>query len=158
MRRSDRQISDRIIIDHIIRSCPVCRLGLSYDDQPYIVPLCFGYDGRALYFHGATEGRKIDMIKKNSKVCFEFDIPGKIITGDQACKWGMLYESVIGFGTAMILERLELKTAGLNHIMDRYSHETWTFPENMLDKTIVVRVEIAEISGKTRTIDIVPPI
>ena len=152
MRRSDRKISDRKTIDHIIRRCTVCRLGLSFDGQPYIVPLCFGYDGRSLYFHGATEGQKIDMIKKNNNVCFEFDTPGKIITGDQACKWGMLYESVIGFGTASILERTELKREGLNHIMGQYSGKTWTFPDDTLEKTIVIRVEITEISGKARTI------
>ena len=157
MRRSDRKITDRKKLDHIIERCTVCRLGMSFDGQPYIVPLSFGYDGKALYFHGATEGRKIDMIKKNDKVCFEFDIPGKIITGTQACKCGMLYESVIGFGTAMILEKEKQKREGLNHIMRQYTRKTWTFPDDMLEKTIVVRVEISEISGKARATGIVPP-
>jgi len=150
MRRSDRRINDRRTIDDIIGRCRVCRLGLSHDGQPYIVPVCFGYDGHALYFHAATEGRKIDILKKNKRVCFEFDIPGDVITGDQACDWGMTYESVIGSGTAEILETAELKREGLAYIMSQYSKANRTFPEEMLKKTLVVRVEVAEISGKAR--------
>jgi nitroimidazol reductase NimA-like FMN-containing flavoprotein (pyridoxamine 5'-phosphate oxidase superfamily) len=68
MRRSEREIKDRAVIDAIIRQCLVCRLGLSDGEEPYIVPLCFGYDGEALYVHSASDGRKIDILRKNSRV------------------------------------------------------------------------------------------
>jgi nitroimidazol reductase NimA-like FMN-containing flavoprotein (pyridoxamine 5'-phosphate oxidase superfamily) len=47
MRRTEKEIG-RAEIDAIIRRSQVCRLGLSDQGEPYVVPLCFGYDGQAL--------------------------------------------------------------------------------------------------------------
>ena len=148
MRRSDREITDRKDIDGIIRRCRVCHLAMCDASQPYVVPLNFGYDGCFLYFHAAREGRKIDMIRRNPRVCFEFDILHDIITSEQACNWGATYESVIGSGTAEILDTLEAKNDALVWIMRQYGSDTWDFTEQMLHKTLVLRVQILEISGK----------
>ena len=83
-------------MDGIIKRCRVCHLALCDDGQPYVVPLSFGYDGEYLYFHAAREGRKIDIIKKNHRVGFEFDILQEIVKSEDACSWGAKYESVIG--------------------------------------------------------------
>ena len=107
MRRNEREIKGRKDIDDIIKRCRVCHLAMCDDGQPYIVPLNFGYDGGFLYFHAAPEGRKIDIIKRNNRVGFEFDILHDIVTAEQACKWGAKYESVMGSGTAEIVDDLE---------------------------------------------------
>jgi hypothetical protein len=120
------------------------------DGQPYIVPLNFGYDGRFLFFHTAPEGRKIDIIKRNNRVGFEFDILHDIVTAEQACKWGAKYESVMGSGTAEIVDDLEAKKEALQLIMRQYGNGTWDFKEEILKKTLVLRVRILEISGKAR--------
>jgi hypothetical protein len=120
------------------------------DGQPYVVPLSFGYDGRFLYFHAAREGRKIGMIRRNHRVCFEFDILHDIITSEQACSWSATFESVIGSGTAEILETLEAKKDALVVIMRQYGSGTSDFSEKILNKTLVLRVQIVEISGKAR--------
>lgn len=57
MRRSEREIKDRKVIDDMIRRSRVCRLAMCDEDRPYVVPLNFGYDGSFLYFHAAQEGR-----------------------------------------------------------------------------------------------------
>ena len=150
MRRNDRGITDRKDIDGIIRRCRVCHLAMCDGSQPYVVPLSFGYDGRFLYFHTAREGRKIDIIKRNNRVCFEFDILHDIITSEQACSWGAKYESVIGSGTAEILDTLEAKSNALEWIMRQYGSGTGDFTEKMLNKILVLRVQILEISGKSR--------
>ena len=62
VRRDDKEIASRSEIDDIIRGCKVCHLGLAVDGEPYIVPVSFGYDGEAVYFHTAPEGKKIDFI------------------------------------------------------------------------------------------------
>jgi hypothetical protein len=118
--------------------------------QPYVVPLNFGYDGCFLYFHAAREGRKIDIIRRNNRVCFEFDVLHDIITSEQACSWGAKYESVIGSGTAEILDTLEAKSNALEWIMRQYGSGIWDFTEKMLNKTLVLRVQVLEISGKAR--------
>jgi uncharacterized protein len=151
MRRSDRQITDRNAIDGIIMQCTVCRLGMSDNGQPYIVPLSFGYDGRFLYVHAALAGRKVDILKQNNRVCFEFDRLLEVTTADQACNWSMKYESVIGFGVAEMVEDADVKTAALNCIMRQYSSGDWTFTEQALSSTAVYRISIEEISGKARS-------
>ena len=150
MRRNEREIKDRKDIDDIIKRCRVCRLAMCDDGQPYIVPLNFGYDGRFLFFHTAPEGRKIDIIKRNNRVGFEFDILHDIVTAEQACKWGAKYESVMGSGTAEIVDDLEAKKEALQLIMRQYGNGTWDFKEEILKKTLVLRVRILEISGKAR--------
>ncbi|TWJ32625.1 pyridoxamine 5'-phosphate oxidase family protein [Geobacter argillaceus] len=150
MRRKDRHISDRDAIDDIIGRCRVCRLGLCDDGQPYVVPLSFGYDGQCLYVHAAAEGRKIDILRRNNRVCFEFDILEEVISADQACNWGMRYESVIGSGVAEIMTDSDAKRAALDRIMQQYSSDRWTFDEQALAGTLVVCIRIEEVSGKAR--------
>jgi nitroimidazol reductase NimA-like FMN-containing flavoprotein (pyridoxamine 5'-phosphate oxidase superfamily) len=148
MRKKDREIKDREAIDGIIRRCRVCHLAMCDDGQPYIVPLNFGYDGEFLYFHAASEGRKIDIIKRNNRVGFEFDILHEIVKAEQACKWGAKYESVIGSGTAAIVDDLGVKKVALKCIMRQYGSDATDFPENVMRKTLILRVQILEISGK----------
>jgi len=150
MRRQEREITDRGAIDAIIRRCRVCRLGLSDDGQPYVVPLSFGYDGTHIYFHAAHEGRKVDILKRNSRVCFEFDLLEELISADKACNWSMRYQSVIGFGSAEFVTEPGAKIAALNCVMDQYSGRSWTFGEQEVAATLVVRVRIDEIGGKAR--------
>jgi nitroimidazol reductase NimA-like FMN-containing flavoprotein (pyridoxamine 5'-phosphate oxidase superfamily) len=148
MRRSEREIKDKTVIDTIIRQCLVCRLGLSDGEEPYIVPLCFGYDGQALYFHSASNGRKIDILRKNSRVCFEFDIPEGMREAEQGCRWGIKYRSVIGFGTAEIVDDQECKRRALKIMMAQYSDKGYIFPEDIVTKTAVIKVVIARVTGK----------
>ena len=148
MRRREREIKDREVIDAIIRRCQVCRLGLSDGEEPYIVPLCFGYDGEALYFHSASEGRKIDILRKNGRVCFEFDIPEGMREAEQGCRWGIKYRSVIGFGTAEMVDDQEGKKKALEIVMAQYSGKKYVFPEDVVAKTAVIKVVIARVTGK----------
>jgi len=148
LRRSKDEIKERAEIDAIIRKSRVCRLGLCDGEEPYIVPLCFGYDGKALYFHSATEGRKIDVIRKNNRVCVEFDIPGEMKESEQGCKWGITYRSVIGFGAAEIVDDGEAKREALAILMAQYSDKNYTFPDDLVTKTAVIKVIIARITGK----------
>jgi uncharacterized protein len=148
MRRSEREIKDRTAIDAIIRQSQVCRLGLSDGEEPYVVPLCFGYDGEALYFHSASDGRKIDILRKNSRVCFEFDIPEGMREAEEGCRWGIKYRCVIGFGTAEIVDNQEGKKSALRIIMAQYSGKEYIFPEDIVAKTAIIKVVIARVTGK----------
>ena len=150
MRRNDREIRDRNDIDGIIKNCKVCHLAMCDESQPYVVPLSFGYDGCFLYFHSAMAGRKIDIIKRNNRVCFEFDILDEILTSEQACRWGAKYKSVIGSGTVEILDTLDAKREALEWIMHQYGSGTWDFDEKILNQILVLRVQILEINGKAR--------
>jgi len=148
MRRKDKEITEREVIDSIIAESKVCRLGLSDDDGPYIVPLSFGYDGSSLYFHSFPKGKKIDILRKNGRVCFEFDSDGDPIPSDKACNWNVRYKSVIGSGEARFIEDSDEKLRALEIIMRNYSEQSFEYPEKEVEKTAVLRVDIETITGK----------
>ena len=148
MRRKEKEITEEAAIEAIIKKSLVCRLALSDDNSPYIVPLCFGYRDKVLYFHGSLKGKKADIIKKNQKVCFEFDINTEIVKAEDACHWSMKYRSVIGFGKALLLKDLDEKRKALNIIMGQYSDRTFQFNDATLKKMGVIKVEIESMSGK----------
>lgn len=148
MRNKDQEITDRGAIDGIIAHAQVVRLGLADGDQPYVVPMCFGYDGTSLYLHCASEGMKLDILKKNPKICFEIESDVALETGKAACDWGMTYRSVIGFGTATFLSDIEEKKAALNIIVKQYSDQPLALPDKAVEKTTVLRIDIESITGK----------
>lgn len=148
MRRHEKEIIDTGEIESIIRRSSVCRLALCDDGTPYIVPMCFGYDGGKLYFHSAAEGLKLDMIRRNPKVCFEFDIDVELVPNENNCSIGMKYRSVIGFGTAMIIKGADEIKTGLEAIVRQYGSEPSPYPEEIIRKIVVIRIDIESMSGK----------
>jgi len=148
MRRKEKEITEESDIESIIKRSLVCRLALSDGDKPYIVPLCFGYKDKALYFHGAYEGRKMDILKKNQMVCFEFDIDTEIIEAENPCHWSMKYLSVIVFGKAVFLESFDEKKKAIDIIMSQYSDREFQFPDIAIERTAVIKVEIERMTGK----------
>jgi nitroimidazol reductase NimA-like FMN-containing flavoprotein (pyridoxamine 5'-phosphate oxidase superfamily) len=148
MRQAEREIKDRGMIDDLMKRAVVCHLGMVDGDEPYIVPMNFGYDGKSLFFHCAKEGRKIDILRRNDKVCFEVDLDTEVVKGDVACKWSMRYRSVEGVGRAVMVHDAEGKRHGLNLIMSHYSKGPFEYAERGFDLALVIRVDIESISGK----------
>jgi nitroimidazol reductase NimA-like FMN-containing flavoprotein (pyridoxamine 5'-phosphate oxidase superfamily) len=148
MRRKDKEIKDPAAIEALIRRARVCRLAMCEDNHPYVVPLCFGYKENTLYFHSASEGRKVDILKKNSGVCFEVDLDQELVQAPEACKWGMKYRSVIGFGKASFVEDPGEKKRALDLIMEHYGGRSFPYREASLGTILVVKVEIESMTGK----------
>ncbi|MGD2173935.1 MAG: pyridoxamine 5'-phosphate oxidase family protein [Candidatus Brocadiaceae bacterium] len=136
-------------IEKVIRSAPVCRLGLADGTQPYVVPLCFGYEEETLYFHSAPRGRKLDIIRRNNSVCLQFDADVELVRRSEACKWGVRYRSVIAFGKAVVVEDTDEKIHALDLIMHHYSGREWEFSPEVVRRTTVVRVDIEHMTGKS---------
>jgi nitroimidazol reductase NimA-like FMN-containing flavoprotein (pyridoxamine 5'-phosphate oxidase superfamily) len=150
MRRDDREITDRNKIDQIISRCKVCRIALCDEGQPYVLPLNFGYDGKYLYFHSANDGKKIEIINKNNRIGFEFDIFHEIIKAESPCKWGAKYESVVGTGIIEFIESHKEKTTALECILSQYGGSFNQFKLSNISSVSVFRVNIVSISGKEK--------
>ena len=148
MRKKDKEITDIDEIERIIRRAICCRIGLVDNDEPYVVPVSFGYERNALYFHGASEGHKIELIKKNNKVCFEIDTDVAVVKAEKPCQWTMRYRSVIGMGRAHILESAKEKAHGLELLMRHYTEGDFSFPKSEPGSVLVVRIDIENITGK----------
>ncbi len=149
MRRRDKEIKDLAIIEGILKEAKVCRIALCDNNKPYIVPMNFGHKDKYIYLHSATEGLKIDILNKNNNICFEVDIKNEIVKSKIACNWGMKYYSVIGSGKAYFIEDIKEKKNALDIIMQKYSDkESFEYSKSALDKTIVIKAELTEITGK----------
>jgi len=148
MRRHEKEITDKAKVEDVIQRAKVCRLGLCDQDQPYVVPLCFGYENGTLYCHSAPEGRKLDMVRSNPKVCFELDVDQEFAPNDEACKWSLRYRSVIGFGTATVVEVPAAKRRGLDVIMAHYADGPFTYEDQAIDRTVVIQVAVEHMTGK----------
>ena len=155
MRRKDREVLDEVKIDEFIRNCDCCRIGF-YDkenNEVYIVPLNFGYSNvdnkKVFYFHGAKEGRKIELISKTKKVSFEMDSNHELIVGKMACNYSERYQSVMGTGLISFVEDKDEKIAALNEIMFQSTgKKDWEFPEPMLNAVAVFKIEVTSLSCK----------
>jgi len=148
MRRGEREIRDEAGIQEILEQGHVCRLGLFDGQYPYVVPMNYGYRKGCLYVHSAPEGRKIDILKKNNRVCIEVDVDCRIVRGDAPCRWAAKYRSVIGFGRARIVDDESGKKAGLDAIMAHYGGQEGLYDDQSLQRTCVIEVAIERMTGK----------
>jgi len=148
MRRKEKEILGREEMESIISKADVCRLGLSVDNIPYIVPLNFGYRDNCLYFHTPKVGKKMDMIKTNNRVCFEMDIDHEVVRAENPCDSSMKFRSVIGYGRASLLDEIEEKRRALDIIVEHYSGQVNEYKEKMVDHLSVIKVQVESMTGK----------
>jgi nitroimidazol reductase NimA-like FMN-containing flavoprotein (pyridoxamine 5'-phosphate oxidase superfamily) len=148
MRRHDKEITSRDEIEAIIEKSSVCRLAMIDGNEPYVVPLNFGYLNNQLFFHSASQGRKLDVLRANNRVCFEFDIDHQVVEGEQACKWGFRYQSVIGTGTVFFIDEQQAKQRAFKVIMEHYSDRAFEFDPRLVEQTVVFGVAIDAMTGK----------
>jgi len=156
MRRQDREITDNNEKIDIIKKCKVCRVALSDNNVPYIVPLNFGYtfenDTLALFFHSALEGKKLDILKNNNTACFEVDCDTALVEGEAACNYGYAFKSVIGFGKISMLENPDDKMFGLNIIMKHQTDKktVYEFTQEQVQRVCVYTMVVDSFTGKQR--------
>ncbi|MDD3221825.1 MAG: pyridoxamine 5'-phosphate oxidase family protein [Clostridia bacterium] len=152
MRRKDREIKDLEMIKEIMAKCDCVRLGFQDAEGLYIVPLNFGFteeDGEwTIYCHGAAAGRKGDCIRESGYAAFEMDTKHELVTGEAACKYSYLYESIIGDGTIEMIEDIEEKKAGLEIVMNHYDKGDWEFNEMILKMVGVFKLKVKNLSCK----------
>ena len=155
MRRKDREIKDIDVIESIISRCDVCRVAFANNNMPYMVTMNFGYEsGRppSLYFHCATEGRKLEMAALNNLVCFEMDTDHELYRGEKACDWGMKFSSVVGYGRIEVVNKEEERQRGLGMIMNHYGGEgSYEYNKKVLANTLVLKIGISDMSAKVKS-------
>lgn len=152
MRRKDKEIVDEKAMVSIIGKAIICRVAMCWQDGPYVIPMNFGYRDNYIYLHSAREGRKLDILQNNDKVCIEFDVDVELVKSQKACKTSMEYKSVLIFGKAIILKDITEKKRALDIIMHHYYYRTspsvFHYPEDALEKVIIIKVKIENMTGK----------
>lgn len=155
VRRSDREIGDKESLEAILREADSCRLAFAVGGEPYVVAMSYGYSWEgalpALFFHSAREGRKLDMMRANRRVCLQLDSGHELVRGEKACGWGMRFASLLGYGTLCELEAPLERRAALDRIMAHYGWEgPGDYSPPAIDAVAVLRLDLEELSGKRR--------
>ena len=147
-------VTDPEQIRHILDTAKVLHLGLAVDNEAYVVPMNYGCtmeDGKlTLYLHSAVKGKKLDMIQANSKVFFELDCDRMPFEGRVACQYGMVYSSIMGRGTATIVENPEEKMQAMSILMKTQTGKDFTFNERLVSIVTVIRIDVQEYTAKHR--------
>ncbi len=154
MTRREREVTDINEIIRILDTAKVVHVGMCLDGEPYVVPMNYGYimdNGKlVLYLHGAKTGKKIDMMVQNPRVHFEMDCEIVPFEGDIACRYGISYSSVMGRGTAEIIEDVEEKKAALAFLMKTQTGRDFVFEDKMTSFVSVIKITADEFTAKHR--------
>ena len=154
MTKRERQITDPEQIRHILDTGKVLRLGLAVDNEPYVVPMNYGYtleDGKlVLYLHSAVRGKKLDMIRKNPRVFFETDCDLMPFEGRVPCQYGLAYSSIMGRGEAAIVEDVEEKKQAMSILMKTQTGKDFVFEDRLVSIVTVIRIDVSEYTAKHR--------
>lgn len=154
----ERMVTDIDKIKEILDRSKIVHLGMVDGDEPYIVPMNYGYtleDGKlTLWLHCAKRGRKLDVIRKNPKVFVEMECDLKPFDGDIACRYGLSYSSIMGRGTAEIVEDIEVKKAALTHLMTTQTGKHFEFEDKMAAIVSIIKVDVSEYTAKHRPVEL----
>ena len=156
MTKRERQITDLNQIKAILDTAKVLNLGLAVNNMPYVVPMNYGYvmDGEKLtiYLHSAVRGKKLDMIRENPNVFFSLDCDRVPFEGIMPCQYGLAYSSVMGQGTAAVVEDVEEKKQAMTVLMKTQTGKDFAFEDRLVSMVAVVRIDVSEYTAKHRPI------
>lgn len=157
MRRKDREITDREEILGILTRARVLHLGINGEERPYVVPLHYGLvwpEGElpVFYVHCAREGKKLELLRRDARVFVEIDTPGELVSGgEQPCRYGALFESVMCSARAEILAEGEEKCEALRVLMKTQTGRDFTITPAMAAPVCVIRLRAETLSAKRRS-------
>ena len=147
-------VTDPEQICHILDTAKVLYLGLSVNDDPYVIPMNYGYrleEGKlTLYLHSAVKGRKLDMMTANPRVSFALDCDREPFEGRVPCQYGLVYSSVAGKGTATIVDDVEEKKQAMSLLMKTQTGKDFTFEDRLVTVVSVIRIDVDEFTAKHR--------
>ena len=156
MTKRERQITDPDKILEILDKAKVLRLGLCADNEPYVVPMNYGYvfeEGKlVLYLHSAVRGKKLDMLRQNPRVFFELDCDLMPFEGRVPCQYGLAYSSVMGRGTGSIVEDVEEKKRAMSVLMKTQTGKDFSFEDRLVSMVAVIRIDVTEYTAKHRPV------
>ena len=158
MRRHDREIKDPSIILDIIHSLPFGHLAMNDAGKPYGVTMNYLSEldadrNAVLYFHGAKEGRKAEILARDPHVYFfaERDDGPKVIVRPNGNKSVTnLYVSVSGEGMMELLEDAAEKRRVLLAMANAFSEEPFeSLPDAVVEMTAVWKLVLHGVTGKS---------
>lgn len=158
MRRKEREVTDIEEIKQILAEGEVLHIALNDGVYPYILPVNYGFtmqDGAlTIFFHGAKEGTKNQLIARDPHVSFEVDCRHQLVPpkGTEACTASYGYASVIGQGIVEKAADAE-KEEYLTEILAHYGIRTMEFHPARVANTAVYKIVVKNYTAKCRKTD-----
>jgi uncharacterized protein len=150
MRRAEREITDQGALEEVLQGADLLYLALRSEPAPYVFPVCFGHDAGMLYVHGAHAGTKIDILRHHPVVGFSACTPMTVTGGPAPCDFSAAARSVVGTGTARIVEDDEERRRALDAIMRHYGvGGPFVYKAGPLARTSVIAIHIDSLHGKS---------
>ena len=115
-----REVLDKNKIDAFLQQARIGHLGMVDGHLPYVVPFNFVWTNGVLYFHGATGGRRNQVMEENPEVCFTVCDEYGTITNPVPAKTDTAYMSVMVFGKAQPILDLNEATHMLQEMINKY--------------------------------------
>lgn len=150
LRREDRRLDDAAAMALLKRGEYGILSTLDKNNRPYGIPVNYVVMEESIFFHCATEGRKLENITANNGASF-------CVVGETELipeKFSTRYESVVASGNADVIENNELKKKALRALVAKYAPNHVSAGDAYIDKlmgrTAVVRVSIENLAGKAR--------
>ena len=136
-------------VETLVKQQLVGRIGCHAKDVTYVVPISYAYDGAYIYGH-TFEGMKVDMMRKNPKVCFQVDDTTDLANWQSAVLWGEFEELAEGPERMLALHKLTERRLPLISSETMHLTSQWPFRDEDVSKIsgIVFRIRVTEKTGR----------
>jgi len=143
-------LSKKEEMEKIINEAQVCYLGMSKDNNPYVLPMNFAYDAETFYLHSAPESHKLEVLKANPNVCININTGNELFHRHKevGCSWGMKFKSLNVFGKAGFIDEYAEKYRVMQLFMVKFSGESYEFSEPSIRNVAIIKVTVEKMTGK----------
>jgi nitroimidazol reductase NimA-like FMN-containing flavoprotein (pyridoxamine 5'-phosphate oxidase superfamily) len=125
---------------HLLRKGRIGRLGCIADDEPYVVPVNYVFNGECAYLH-SLPGHKIEAMRKRPRVCLQVD------EIEDETNW----KSVLAFGTYEEITERDERAEALNHLLSSFSRltpvESLIVEDAGAPAPVVFRIRVNRLTG-----------
>jgi len=149
MRRKDKEITNQEEILDILQTGELITIAMQDETEPYQVIMNYGFDGKYIYLHGAKEGRKMEIIEKNPRICFSIYLDYKLAGKKGTAEVTARYRSVIGYGKTKVIEDFEEKKEAVDILLKQADAGTVAeIPDIAIKSVAILKIEIETMTGK----------
>ncbi len=151
MRLKEKEITDRREIEEILKKEKICYLAMADGDTPYVIPTTYGFGEGHIFMHSSKEGRKMEVIRKNNKVCVTVHTDSQLVSGGKGtgCKSTIKFRSVVATGRAKFLEKGDEKKKAMDVIMSQQFGESgFQYTDQGITDMAIIRIDLDSVTGK----------
>jgi uncharacterized protein len=144
---------DRATVHAILDATPMCYVGYTFDNAPYVTPTMQWREGDRVYWHGSSASRMLRAVDAHD-VCLTVSLLDGLVMARSAFNFNLNFRSVMILGRGTKVEDPAEKRRLLEVFVDRVIPNHWNrlrpVTEKELKATTVMSMPIDEASAKVR--------